>query len=484
MPLQGWNLSPLPVWPWWLLFAIIVCLPDPLPAQHSDDARTGHLIVIDTIEIIGNRITKAHVILRELEFCRHDTVGVDRLMPLLEKSRENVFNMRVFNVVTMDTLHKGDPGHIGVVVTVTERWYIWPVPYMEIADRNFNTWWESRDFSRLTYGLDVVFYNMRGRNETMKLLGHFGYNQRFGLTYRIPYLTRQQKLGGGFGAAAGYNHEVAVKTSGDKPLYMKSDEHYLRKNVSAYTELTFRPGFYSTHLLRIMYNNFFFDDSVVAIPGFVVNRQPTQEFVTIEYFFKLDHRDIQVYPLNGYYLDATLSHSFPVDATRNSFLKVNARKYGTIAGRFHWAAGVTGRLNFTGLQPYFLQHTLGYGRDYVRGYEYYVVDGQHFGLLKSNLKWALLPQRIFKAGFIPTTKFNTIPLALYLNAFADAAYVYQTLSFSEDPAHDENVLPNTLLFGIGLGFDIVTFYDIIVRMEGSMNKMGEAGFFLHFVAPI
>jgi hypothetical protein len=96
----------------------------------------------------------------------------------------------------------------------------------------------------------------------------------------------------------------------------------------------------------------------------------------------------------------------------------------------------------------------------------------------------LLPQRIFKAGFIPTTKFNTIPLALYLNAFADAAYVYQTLSFSEDPDHDENVLPNTLLFGIGLGFDIVTFYDIIVRMEGSMNKMGEAGFFLHFVAPI
>lgn len=125
---------------------------------------------------------------------------------------------------------------------------------------------------------------------------------------------------------------------------------------------------------------------------------------------------------------------------------------------------------------------LGFGRDYVRGYEYYVVDGQHFALFKTNLKFKLLSGKEVHAGFIPLEKFSTIPFSFYLNAYADAAYVEDT-QFS-NIAFTTNRLPNSWLYGYGAGIDFVTYYDIVIRLDYSFNKFGESGLFLHFAAPI
>ncbi len=59
----------------------------------------------------------------------------------------------------------------------------------------------------------------------------------------------------------------------------------------------------------------------------------------------------------------------------------------------------------------------------------------------------------------------------------DAGYVVNNRSFSGE-------LPNSLLLSGGVGLDLVTYYDIVTRFELSMNKMGEHGFFIHFIAPI
>ena len=113
-----------------------------------------------------------------------------------------------------------------------------------------------------------------------------------------------------------------------------------------------------------------------------------------------------------------------------------------------------------------------------------MIDGQHYALLKNNLKFAVLPQHIGKIGFIKSSKFNTIPVALYLNAFTDMgfAYHYQGNGPSEEKAG--NTLENTFLIGYGLGLDFTTYYDIVVRLEGAMNKMFQPGVYLHFIAPI
>lgn len=46
-----------------------------------------------------------------------------------------------------------------------------------------------------------------------------------------------------------------------------------------------------------------------------------------------------------------------------------------------------------------------------------------------------------------------------------------------------NTLEGNFLYGWGVGLDLVTYYDNIFRLEYTINKFGESGFFLHFGAP-
>jgi outer membrane protein assembly factor BamA len=442
------------------------------------------VLIIHKITIIGNSITRKSIILRELKFKERDTIPSDQFSGMLITGRQNVFNTRLFNFVTIDTSFTGHPRMADVTISVVERWYIWPIPFLEISDRNFNVWWETRDFSRLTYGVDFTFFNARGRNETLKILTHFGYNQKYGFTYKMPYINKKQTLGITYGAAIELNRELPVATVNNKPVYFRSNSVYLKKMIGGFAELNLRPDFFSIHAFRISYSYYDFDSAIRSIPGYVMLPQNVQQFFSFSYLYKNDHRDVQYYPLKGYYFDVEIHHAVPYSTAHNTFLQTNLRIYRQLRSRWYCASGFAGKLSFEKNQPYYLQRGLGFGRDFVRGYEYYVIDGQHYALLKNNLKFAVLPQHIGKIGFIKSSKFNTIPVALYLNAFTDMgfAYHYQGNGPSEEKAG--NTLENTFLIGYGLGLDFTTYYDIVVRLEGAMNKMFQPGVYLHFIAPI
>lgn len=442
----------------------------------------GDTIIIHQIRITGNKVTRKSIILRELDFRENDTLTPYRVSEALLSSRQNVFNTHLFNFVTIDTSLVAGTHLADVNIAVVERWYLWPIPYIEISDRNFNVWWETRDFNRLTYGIDFTLFNARGRNETLKILTHFGFNQRFGFEYSMPYLNKKQTIGTGFGAGIDLNRELPVFTRHNQPVYMRSDSNYLKKMLYGFARFVVRPDIFSTHSFKLAYSYYVLDSNIRSIPGYVLLQQDIQQFLTLNYVFKIDHRDVQSYPLKGYFMDVELNHSIPYATAHNSYLATNFRAYLQLYNRWYWASGFTGKLSFEKTQPYYLQRGFGYGRDYVRGYEYYVIDGQHFALLKNNLKFALIPQCVEKIGFLKSEKFNTIPLALYLNAFADMGYAYHYPG--ESSANAGNTLENSFLLGYGLGVDFTTYYDIVIRIEGSMNLLNRPGIYLHFIAPI
>ena len=124
-------------------------------------------------------------------------------------------------------------------------------------------------------------------------------------------------------------------------------------------------------------------------------------------------------------------------------------------------------------QPYLQTIGLGYRNDLVRGYELYVIDGQDYALIKNELKFRLFSiQKHF--DWIPIKQFNTIPLAAYLNTFADAAYVQ-----NKYPELSNTRLGNKALYGAGAGLDLVTFYNIVARMNLTFNANGERRFFFN-----
>ena len=452
--------------------------------QNGIDPVNGgqKFLIVNTISIEGNHQTRSSIILRELLFHEKDTLPQNRFSALIKSSRDNVFNTRLFNFVTIDTIC--EPGMMvkaDVRIHVVERWYIWPIPFFEISDRNFNSWLSTMDFSRLTYGVDLTISNVRGRNETLRFPVHFGFNRQFGFDYTIPYINRKKTIGFGVGAQLDQNHELIVKSVNNKPVYLKDPGSFIQQNIYSFLEMRFRPSLYSYHSLRLSYNAYSFSDSLLLIPGYTYAEKPYLNFLTISYQFKKDNRDIAYYPLKGSYFDVFFEQNGIWNQPVNELhLQSNFRMYWQLYKRWYYAAGLTVKYTFTGSPPYFLQQGLGYGRDYVRGYEYYVVDGMHFALLKNNFKFALVPQNVLDIGFLKSQKFNPIPYAFYLNVYADLGYVYN----SDSKQSQLNDLQNKLLAGCGIGLDFTTYYDIVARIELSVNRKGVPGVYLHFMAPI
>jgi outer membrane protein assembly factor BamA len=448
---------------------------------NKDD--TTHRIVISAIRIDGNKITRNSIILREIRVGVNDTVEMQALPDILKKSRENVFNTRLFNFVTIDTVSKeGMPERVDINVHVVERWYYWPWPFIQISDRNFNAWLETMDWSRLTYGVNLTFNNVRGRNETLIIPVHFGFNQQYGFLYKVPYINPKKTLGISFGADYQRNHEVVVKSENNKPVYYKDPSEYPRQITYGFLELLFRPSIYGRHTFHLDYNQDYFTDSLARKPDYSFDSTTNAfHYFGFYYQFRNDHRDIQFYPLKGYYFDVEFfQDGFYGEKINVTYVKSTFRKYWQIFGRWYFASGLYGKVTLTPDPPYFLQLGLGYGNEFIRGYEYYVIDGQHFLYAKNNFKFAIIPQRVLVLDFLKSPKFNTVPYALYLNLFADFGYVHNNCV----SCNERNTMQNSFLLGYGVGVDFTSYYDVVVRLEFSLNKYGEPGLYLHFIAPI
>ena len=444
-------------------------------------------VIAGTIIISGNRITHPNIIRRELKFKEGDTLKIDRLPGILNNAKENIFNTRLFNFVTLDTTIYPLTNRMNLSIAVIERWYAWPIPFFQLSDQDLNAWLQTWDWTKLTYGIDFTFYNVRGRNETLKIITHLGFNQKYGFTYKIPYVNGKQTIGIAFGADMELNHQVAMRTQDNKPYYFNRTGSYPKQLTFAFGDLLIRPNIYVVHTFRLAYSHYYLQDTVLHVPGFSLTYSNNQDFATIWYQYKNDHRDMQYYPLRGWYLDMEFNHSIPYWFTHNTYIKSLFRKYFQLSGRWYYAFSLLGKLSLESQQPYYLQRGLGYNRDFVRGYEYYVIDGQHYLLFKNNIKFAILQERVEKVNFIRTSKFNTIPLALFANLFADMGYVYayrQKACGTDDVYIPFNSLQNTFMMGYGLGLDFTTYYDVVIRLEGSLNIMGKPGIYIHFIAPI
>lgn len=450
--------------------------------QVRGEGDSTSCVIIGRISLEGNKVTRPKIILRELRFAEGDTVTESSLAGILKRSRENVFNTSLFNVVTLDTASdSSDPRRLDVTVKVIERWYIWPIPYVEFPNRNINSWLETFDFRRLTYGLNFKFFNARGRNETLTLLLHFGFNQQYGFTYQTPYINKKQTWGFGFGGDYSRNRSLITGTTGNKSNYLDTADGSLQQRAHGFAEGYFRPNIHSYHTLMVGYDYYHFADTLLKIPGYLTDSTQDQSFFTLYYKYKLDHRDVRYYPLKGFYLDVELTKQGLGNKAVNLFsIQSTFRKYWKFTDRWFLALGGTAKWSYPDEQPFFLQRGIGYGRDIIRGFEYYSINGPWFGLIKTNLKFALVKPRTLTLSFVRTPKFGVIPYGIYLNLFADGAYVNNPDALVKQ----DNPLVNEFLVGYGISLDLVTYYDIVVDLSFAMNSLGKPGFYIHFVAPI
>lgn len=465
-----------------IVFLVCALFTQNISAQQKPDTAyhyAGDTIVIGQIVIDGNKVTKDKIIFREIEFKEGDKLTLQELDSLITKSSQNLMNRSLFNFVTIGK--ELDGKNCVAKVTVTERWYIWPIPIIDFADRNFNVWWESKDFSRLNYGVDLRIDNFRGRMERLNFIIQAGYDKKLAAQWTIPYLTKNQVFGMGVYGGYQLNKEAAYDLQDNKPVFYSPEDGYAKQWGFALVDFTFRQKFNFLHVISLGYDHYNFADSLLYLnPDFAYN-QPKFDFFSIGYMYKMDFRDYKPYPLVGYYFDAgILKQGLSILSDEVDLLTVSLvfDQYINIYKRWYFAYNLSARLSNQNTIPYFMQTGIGYKGWEIRGYEYYVIEGQYFGLFKSNFKFEIIPRKVHRIKWIKTEKFGKIFYALYANIFFDMGYAYNKV-------YDvDNELANQWLWGTGLGIDFVTYYDLVIRFEYTFNKQKDQGFFINLVAPI
>ena len=139
----------------------------------SYDFSYSQNVFLKNIQIKGNNITKEDIIMREVVIISNTFYEYKDLKEAIKSTKNNLINLKLFNFVEIEELTNSDTTNI--IINLTERWYIWPYPILEISERNFNSWWREfssnnyTDFSRLNYGIFLNWENFRGKNESLKL---------------------------------------------------------------------------------------------------------------------------------------------------------------------------------------------------------------------------------------------------------------------------------------------------------------------------
>lgn len=462
------------------LFYFFVCSFASTSAFTQSDSTPN--LTVKEIVIIGNKKTRPKIILRELTVRENDIIASDQLAYIKKRSEQNLINTSLFNFVSASDSIDWKSHEVILYIDVKERWYIWPQLIFEIQDRNFNQWWLTKDLFRINYGAALNVENFTGNKDVLSFIVRLGYSERFGISYKIPYINKAQTVGIGASFLLNRNNEINYKTENNKLLFVRSYQFHVREDLEAKIGITFRKNLYQKHIVELEYNTAKIKDTIQEINSFYFNKKSDNiRYFSFQYRYVLDLRDNKPYPLDGLLAEITAVKDglgILKDEIVNNVYSIWSLKYFTpLNHRFYLGSSIKYRATSIDNKSYYFNKALGYNDDFVRGYEYYVIDGQNYILGKVAFKYQLVQPNIVDLSRLKhLKKFNRIPYAIYISGFTDGAKVNEIFF------QTNNHLNNTFIQGYGLGLDIVTYYDNVIRLEYSINKQLEHGFFLHFTA--
>ena len=449
------------------------------PAKNKVVDSIGVFLEVNRIFIIGNRITRDQIILRELSLKKGDIVYSTDIPGILDKDKKKLVNTRLFNKVEIRTMEAG-AGKIDILIDLNERWYTFPAPVFELSDRNFNEWWQNydHDFKRVHYGLRLYQFNMRGRNETMRFIAQFGFQRRFELMYRFPYIDRRQKHGLAIELGFFETKNLSVRTAEHKYQFVNTG-NILRADRFAGVTYNYRKSFYTTHSLKAEFRSLNVNDSVKAInPNYIKGEGLGQDYTWISYQYSVDRRDIFAYPLKGYQFTASASKIGLGlgDDVNKTEVNILYSKYFDLKKGFYLSNNMVGYWSTPDDLSYANYGVLGLKKQFVRGYEIYVIEGPYYIMNKTTFK-KLIFSRDYQWTDMPFEQFRHLPISIYLKAYGDLAYVKNYPDYRN--ANINMLLSDRLISGVGMGLDFVGSYDLVLRFEYSLNDLGNHGFFFH-----
>lgn len=436
---------------------------------------------IKYIKIEGLKKCKPRVVHRDLPFKEASVFQQADLMAALKEGENRLLNTGLFSTVKILVDKFYADNMVDIRVEVVEAWYPYLIPVFELADRNFNVWFVeyNHDFRRTNYGLHFYHFNVTGRGDRFELLVQQGFTHKYETEYYSPYLSaKRSKTGLFINLLYTNNKDLNYATKNNQQLFYRDPDKFLFSRRRFILGLEHRNSIYLTQGLSLGGYKYIIDDYVETDlnPDFLLGNT-VQRFLSLEYTLQYDKRDERPYPMAGVFSKTTIRKEGLglFGGSNNLYVSNDFRYYKQFTERFSLSTRTYVKL---GLQRnplnFFQKRILGYQEQFIRGYEYYVMDGLDAVLLKQDLRFKIFEQTINWGRLVWIDAYKKMPTEVYIVPFLD-------LGYANDPWSDQNNDFNgQILPGYGLGLNLRFYYDKVFRIEWSRNVLGEAGIYLHW----
>ncbi len=438
-----------------LVFAFYPGTAWPQEAATIDSAATDSASIsknfpprIVAIIIEGNRRTKPHIILREMQ----SQVGAPVDPEVLARDRKRLLNLGIFGRVEIQGYQAASG--VEIVVTVAESWFLYPYPIIFLNDREWK-------WNKLSYGAGLLHLNFRGRNETISASGWAGYNPSVQLDYGNPWM---------FGKANLFSRWRFFNSRTQNRFYQQSRRQVDEERHGGQFTLGRRFGHFNYLSLNLGYTELKLDPYV---PGQTLNFSGQDELPALGATFAHDGRDFFEYPLEGHYARLWLRRvGFGQQNIHYWRGGLDLRRYQKINHRLTLAAHGLVDLAKGKIPVYDLVY-LGYGNR-VRGRFFERVSGRHLAVSSVEVRLPLLPLRHLDArkaaGLRQILPRFLLPYASQVKFGVNLAFFYDY-----GIVWSQNEIPNLQTgrsgFGAGLHFHLPVVG--LLRVELASDDKGK-----------
>ena len=443
---------------------------------------------IVAILFVGNNRTRERTLRAELNFHEGDSLTVADLPARLEVNRRRLFNLQLFHAVLAQA-SCGGTGQLTVLFSVQERWYILPTPILSLSE-DFNVWRTRPDrWHRIDYGLHLVDNNFRGRAEQLTANIQLGFNRKYELFYEAPGFGRRRRVGLGLGISYYQSRNLDYNIIGDRRLSLPSAEEDAFPIQRFYLTggLRLRHTVQLSSAFDVSYHREQVSSLILGLnPDYLLGFQQRQ-YLEASLITTNNQRNTFAYPLTGQFLSGGLTFrqfvGGPDRSPAYATLRGRYARYLSLGHQFYYALGLAAQTRlFAARLAEVDARSLGYDA-LVRGYDFYIVEGRSYGVVQQGVSWRAWAPPPLRIPFVNNPKINTLPLAIYLNAFADAGLTGGGVGL---PARPSNQLPGQLQASVGAGVHFVTYYDRVFCLEliRTLTVYPNLGFFFRSTFPI
>lgn len=418
----------------WILLIFFIIVRAQMPSAESRPLKS--------IIIKGNKHTNKEVILRELLFSEGDVV-TDSMITVSKKRLENLW---LFNRVEIYVLP--DDKEISLLISVTERLFVFPFPIFTLNDRDWN---------KITYGFGAAHTNFRGWNE--KVFGQlfFGNRPGYGFSYSNPWINRDLHLMAGV---------YLLKYSTGNHSYAFDERHF-------FTSFAF-----GKYWNRNFYSKFSLYRDAIAVSENEAPRMQTgtKEDVNYGLVFSTvyDMRDLYAYPSKGFYAKIMFKKSGffekAIDYTQYGF---DFFKY------FNWKGIILAirlsTLQSLGTLPVYDRVYLGYSNR-IRGHFNEVIEGRHFFMAGQALRFPLIKTRYYSVPsfLLPSSSTKNLKFGLNGGFFAERGIVW---------SRREQFASKNFIHGFGMGLHFLLPYIEVLRLDLAFDEKFRHEYIMEILMP-